>query len=53
MASFLHVLIHGLEFLLAADIVRTAIWPTWRQTAQLAPIAVLQTFLKIFMEKYI
>jgi len=40
-----------LEFVLAADIVRTAIWPIWQQTAQLAAIAVLRTFLNYFLEK--
>jgi uncharacterized membrane protein len=31
-----------------------AIWPTWQQTVQLAPLAaVLRTFLDYFMEKYI
>jgi uncharacterized membrane protein len=44
-------LILGLEFMLAADIVRTAISPTWQQTAQLAAIAVIRTFLNYFLEK--
>ena len=44
-------LILGLEFMLAADVVRTAISPTWRQTGQLAAIAVIRTFLNYFLEK--
>ncbi len=44
-------LILGLEFMLAADIVRTAISPTWEQTGQLAAIAVIRTFLNYFLEK--
>src|SRR5262249_22580542 len=41
----------GLEFMLAADIVRTAISPTWEQTGQLAAIAIIRTFLNYFLEK--
>jgi uncharacterized membrane protein len=44
-------LILGLEFMLAADIVRTAISPTWEQIRQLAAIAVIRTFLNYFLEK--
>jgi uncharacterized membrane protein len=44
-------LILGLEFMLAADIVRTAISPTWEQTGQLAAIAIIRTFLNYFLEK--
>ena len=44
-------LILGLEFMLAADIVRTAISPTWEQIGQLAAIAVIRTFLNFFLEK--
>ena len=35
----------GLEFELAADILRTAITPTWTEIAQLAAIAALRTSL--------
>src|SRR5262245_66655326 len=45
---FLHFgawLILGLEFELAADIVRSAIAPTWRGTGRLAAIASIQTSL--------
>jgi uncharacterized membrane protein len=44
-------LILGLEFMLAADIVRTAISPTWEQIGQLASIAIIRTFLNYFLEK--
>jgi uncharacterized membrane protein len=44
-------LLLGLEFELAADIVRTAIAPTWTQVGQLATIAVIRTFLNYFLEK--
>lgn len=44
-------LILGLEFMLAADIVRTAISPTWGQIGQLASIAVIRTFLNFFLER--
>jgi uncharacterized membrane protein len=35
----------ALEFLLAADILRTAISPTWTDIGQLAAIAGIRTFL--------
>jgi uncharacterized membrane protein len=44
-------LLLGLEFELAADIVRSAIAPTWEQIGQLASIAVIRTFLNYFLEK--
>jgi uncharacterized membrane protein len=44
-------LLLGLEFELAADIIRTAISPTWHQTGQLAAIAAIRTFLNYFLEK--
>jgi uncharacterized membrane protein len=37
-------LLLGLEFELAADIVRTAIAPTWTEIGQLGAIAVIRTF---------
>ena len=43
----------GLEFALAADILRTAISPTWREIGQLAAIAVLRTALNFFLEREI
>jgi uncharacterized membrane protein len=44
-------LLLGLEFELAADIVRTAIAPTWTDIGQLAAIGVIRTFLNYFLEK--
>ena len=44
-------LLLGLEFELAADIVRTAIAPTWTDIGQLAAIGVIRTFLNHFLEK--
>jgi uncharacterized membrane protein len=44
-------LLLGLEFELAADIVRTAISPTWTEVGQLGVIAVIRTFLNFFLEK--
>jgi uncharacterized membrane protein len=44
-------LLLGLEFALAADIVRTAISPTWSQVGQLAAIAAIRTALNYFLEK--
>jgi uncharacterized membrane protein len=39
----------GLEFMLAADIVRTAISPTLLQIGELAAIAAIRTFLNYFL----
>jgi uncharacterized membrane protein len=44
-------LLLGLEFMLAADIVRTAISPSWDDIGQLAAIAVIRTFLNYFLER--
>jgi uncharacterized membrane protein len=44
-------LLLGLEFELAADIVRTAISPTWNEIGQLAAIGFIRTFLNFFLEK--
>jgi len=41
----------GLEFELAADIVRSAISPSWTAIGQLGAIAVIRTFLNYFLEK--
>jgi uncharacterized membrane protein len=41
----------GLEFALAADIVRSAISPTWNDIGQLAAIAAIRTFLNYFLER--
>jgi uncharacterized membrane protein len=44
-------LLLGLEFELAADIVRTAIAPNWTDIGQLGAIAVIRTFLNYFLER--
>ena len=44
-------LLLSLEFQLGADIIRTAISPTWTQIGQLGAIAVIRTFLNHFLEK--
>jgi uncharacterized membrane protein len=44
-------LLLALEFELAADIVRSAISPTWTQIGQLGAIAAIRTFLNYFLEK--
>jgi len=43
----------GLEFELAADILRTAVAPTWNEIGQLAAIAALRTLLNFFLQKEI
>jgi uncharacterized membrane protein len=51
---FLHFgvwLLLGLEFELAADIVRTAISPTWSAIGQLGAIAAIRTVLNYFLER--
>jgi uncharacterized membrane protein len=40
----------GLEFELGADILRTAISPTWNEIGQLAAIVVLRTALNFFLQ---
>ena len=44
-------LILGLQFALAADIVRSVIAPTWNDIGQLAAIALIRTFLNYFLER--
>jgi len=44
-------LLLGLEFELAADIIRTAISPSWNDIGQLAAIAAIRTALNYFLEK--
>jgi uncharacterized membrane protein len=44
-------LLLGLEFELAADIVRSAISPTWAEIGQLGAIAAIRTVLNYFLEK--
>ncbi len=44
-------LILGLEFELAADILRTAVAPTWSELGQLATVAAIRTALNYFLER--
>jgi uncharacterized membrane protein len=44
-------LLLGLEFELAADVIRTAIAPSWSDIGQLASIAAIRTFLSFFLDK--
>ena len=44
-------LLLGLEFELAADIIRSIISPTWQDIGELGAIAVIRTFLNYFLEK--
>ena len=44
-------LLLGLEFELAADIIRSVISPTWKDIGELGAIAVIRTFLNYFLEK--
>lgn len=53
-STFLHFgtwLILGLEFELAADIIRSAIAPSWESIGKLGAIAAIRTFLNYFLEK--
>ncbi len=43
----------ALEFELAADILRTAVAPTWNEIGQLAAIVVLRTVLNYFLQEEI
>ena len=44
-------LLLGLEFMLAADIVRSLIAPSWDDIGRLASIALIRTFLNYFLEQ--
>ena len=50
-AGFARWIILALEFALAADIVRTAIAPTWDDIGHLAAIALIRTVLNYFLER--
>jgi uncharacterized membrane protein len=41
----------ALEFLLSADILRTAVAPTWSDIGKLAAIAALRTLLNYFLDR--
>ena len=44
-------LIAGLTFLLAADIIETAITPSWEDIGRIAAIAAIRTALNYFLER--
>jgi uncharacterized membrane protein len=44
-------LLLGLQFALAADIIRSTIAPTWGDIGKLGAIAVIRTFLNFFLER--
>ncbi|MCI0457222.1 MAG: DUF1622 domain-containing protein [Gemmataceae bacterium] len=46
-------LVLALEFQVAADILRTAVAPTWTEIGQLAAIIILRTVLNYFLQKEI
>lgn len=46
-----HYLSLGLEFLIGADILKTAISPTWEDLGQLAAIVGIRTILNFFLLK--
>jgi uncharacterized membrane protein len=48
---FARWLVLGLEFELAADIIRSTIAPTWTEVGQLGAIAAIRTFLSFFLER--
>jgi len=48
---FLRLLVVGLTFQLAADLVHIAIARGWEQLARVAVIAVLRTFLSLFLDR--
>jgi uncharacterized membrane protein len=44
-------LLAGLTFQLAADIIKTAVAPSWEDIGRLASIALIRTFLDFFLER--
>jgi len=44
-------LVLGLQFTLAADIIKTAVAPTWEDIGQLGAIAAIRTFLNFFLTR--
>ena len=49
--GFASWLLLGLEFGLAADIIRSVLAPTWQDIGQLGAIAAIRTFLSYFLGK--
>jgi uncharacterized membrane protein len=48
---FARWLVLALEFALGADVIRTAVAPTWNDIGQLAAIAAIRTGLNFFLER--
>ena len=46
-----HSLVLGLEFMIGADILRTAVAPSWSSIGQLGAIVLLRTLLDYFLER--
>ncbi len=49
--TFSRYLVMALEFMLAADIVATAVKPSWNDLIMLGAIAIIRTFLNFFLQK--
>lgn len=48
---FAQLLVAGLTFQLAADVVNTSFAPTWDELGHLASIAAIRTFLSFFLDR--
>lgn len=48
---YAHVLVAGLTFQLAADVVATTVAPTWEEVGRLAAVAGIRTFLSYFLDR--
>jgi uncharacterized membrane protein len=48
---YAHVLVAGLTFQLAADVVATTVAPTWDEVGRLAAVAGIRTFLSYFLDR--
>jgi len=49
--QFARWLVAGLTFQLAADIIESAITPSWDEIGRLGAVAVIRTFLNYFLER--
>ena len=49
--SFARMLVAGLTFQLAADVINTSFSPTWDELGHLAAIAAIRTFLSYFLDR--
>jgi uncharacterized membrane protein len=47
---YAHMLVAGLTFQLAADVVATTVAPTWEEVGRLAAVAGIRTFLSYFLD---